>query len=99
MEALEHEISERFHLKLHHWQAHAIDTLIGGNDVVITAGTGSGKSLVFQALALARPGAIVLVLAPINGLMENQVSHLRLNEEPDITRFSSFLASSSRSLP
>jgi superfamily II DNA helicase RecQ len=69
-------ILERFRRPdgLHPWQAHAIDKLLGGDDILISAGTGSGKSLVFQSLALAKPDAVlVLVIAPLNALMETQV--------------------------
>ena len=79
MDALGPKISDRFGVQLRPWQAHAIDSLLSGNDVVVTAGTGSGKSLVFQSLALAQPDAVVLVVAPLNALMENQV-HSELND-------------------
>ena len=52
------------------WQAHAIDKILNGHDILISAGTGSGKSLVFQSLALAEPNAVALVIAPVNALME-----------------------------
>ena len=73
MKSLGPIISERFNIELRDWQAHAIDSLLSGNDIVLTAGTGSGKSLVFQALALAHPETVVLILAPLNALMANQV--------------------------
>jgi superfamily II DNA helicase RecQ len=55
------------------WQAQAIQCLLNGNDVLISASTGSGKSLVFQALALSKPNAIVLVVSPLLSLMDDQV--------------------------
>jgi superfamily II DNA helicase RecQ len=74
-DALHPSILERFRVpdSLHPWQAHAIDKILGGHDIMISAGTGSGKSLVFQSLALAKPDAVVLVIAPLNALMETQV--------------------------
>jgi superfamily II DNA helicase RecQ len=73
--ALQPSILERFRVpdSLHPWQAHAIDKILSGHDILISAGTGSGKSLVFQSLALAEPDAVVLVIAPLNALMETQV--------------------------
>ena len=71
MKSLGPIISERFNIELRDWQAHAIDSLLSGNDIGLSAG--SGKSLVFQALALAHPETIMLILAPLNALMANQV--------------------------
>jgi ATP-dependent helicase YprA (DUF1998 family) len=58
---------------LYLWQAHAIQKLRAGHDVMIKAGTGSGKSLPVQAMALSRPDAVVLVVSPLLALMDNQV--------------------------
>jgi superfamily II DNA helicase RecQ len=58
------------------WQAHAIQYLLNGNDVVVSASTGSGKSLVFQALALSKPNTTVLVVSPLLSLMDDQVCYL-----------------------
>ena len=55
------------------WQAHAMQTLLEGHDVIIRAGTASGKSLCYQAMALAHPKAIVLVISPLVMLMREQV--------------------------
>jgi superfamily II DNA helicase RecQ len=66
-------VEQMFGFPVRPWQALAIQALLHGNDVVISASTGSGKSLVFQALALAKPGAIVLVVSPLLSLMDDQV--------------------------
>jgi len=88
MNVLGPQISERFGVQLRPWQAHAIDSLLSGNDVVITAGTGSEKSLVFQSLALGRPDAVVLIVAPLNGIMDNQVSsELEVADRSDMCRW------------
>jgi ATP-dependent DNA helicase RecQ len=50
-----------------------MDCMIQSCDVTVRADTGAGKSLCFQALALLRPGATVLVVSPLVGLVENQV--------------------------
>jgi superfamily II DNA or RNA helicase len=67
-------VERKFQLdNLQMWQTHAVEALLKGNDVVVKAGTGMGKSVVFQAMALSRPEAIVLVVCPLISLMEDQV--------------------------
>jgi superfamily II DNA helicase RecQ len=69
-------VFEKFGITPRPWQATAIDMLIRGFNVLIKAGTGSGKSLIFQALALGHPKTvkpIVLVISPLLSLMDNQV--------------------------
>lgn len=73
MKALAGKIIEKWKNPPRTWQAQAMDCVIQGRDVMVRAGTGAGKSLCFQALALLRPGATVLVVSPLVGLMENQV--------------------------
>lgn len=58
------------------WQKHAIQTLKAGRDVFVKAGTGSGKSLPYQAMTLLSPTAIVLVVCPTVALMHDQVLYL-----------------------
>jgi ATP-dependent DNA helicase RecQ len=43
---------------------------------MLISGTGSGKSMAYQALALLRDG-VILVIAPLNQLMEQQSESLR----------------------
>jgi superfamily II DNA helicase RecQ len=50
-----------------------MQAVLRGQDVVVASGTGSGKSLVFQGLALSKPHAIVLVISPLISIMEEQV--------------------------
>jgi ATP-dependent helicase YprA (DUF1998 family) len=69
-------ILRRLHRFPYNWQGHAIQGLLNKRDVLVRAGTGSGKSLIFQAAALFHPGAIVLVISPILGLMDDQVDLL-----------------------
>jgi superfamily II DNA helicase RecQ len=56
------------------WQALAMQAVLRGQDVVVASGTGSGKSLVFQGLALSKRDAIVLVISPLISIMEEQVT-------------------------
>jgi superfamily II DNA or RNA helicase len=76
MEQFGHVVEARLHRKLYLWQGHAIHHIRNGRDVIIRAGTGMGKSLVFQALTLSRSDAIVLVIAPLLGIIDEQVTLL-----------------------
>ena len=62
-------------------QARALEALGRGENVVVSTGTASGKSLVFQALALHRvlqePSTRVLVFYPLRALVEDQVRSWR----------------------
>jgi ATP-dependent helicase YprA (DUF1998 family) len=58
------------------WQAHAIQKLRAGHDVMMQAGTGSGKSLPIQVMALSRPDAVVMVVSPLLALVDNQVDSI-----------------------
>ena len=58
-------------------QARALDALGQGENVVLSTGTASGKSLVFQAFALHRvlsdPSKRVIVFYPLKALAADQV--------------------------
>jgi len=78
--ALVDAIQSTFNLIPRDWQVQAMQAVLKGRDVMIRAGIGSGKSLIFQGLSLKSDKAIVLVVAPLNGLMDNQV-----HDTPSIT--------------
>ena len=74
------------------WQADVLEAWGSGKDCLILSGTGSGKSVCFQAPALLRPRhgdtsdtststststSIVLVVSPLISLMSDQVQGLR----------------------
>jgi len=66
---------EHFQHDLHPWQTLAVKNILAGQrDTIVIAGTGSGKSLVFQCLQFATRKAVVLVVSPLVALMENQVN-------------------------
>lgn len=73
-EAFMQELGKRFGFDPYPWQAHAIQSILEERDIIIRVGTAGGKSFVFQAMALVKPKAIVLVISPLIALMENQVS-------------------------
>jgi len=59
--------------RLRDWQARAVQSLLGKRDVFVKAGTGSGKSAVFQSMIAAKENGVVLVIAPLKSLMDDQV--------------------------
>jgi superfamily II DNA helicase RecQ len=72
------EVEKIFKIQMAVWQAVVLQALMAGRDVLVRAGTGAGKSLIYQAMAVAikerRGKGIVLVIQPILALMEDQVS-------------------------
>ena len=59
-------------------QQEAIESIMGGKDVLLVLPTGGGKSICFQIPALAKPG-LSLVISPLIALMNDQVLALREN--------------------
>jgi superfamily II DNA helicase RecQ len=57
------------------WQIHLIRRILQGYDSIFCAGTGYGKSLIFEALAVLNgPGKLVIVISPLKALERDQVS-------------------------
>jgi len=55
------------------WQVHLIRRILQGYDSIFCAGTGYGKSLIFEALAvLGGAGKLVLVISPLKALERDQ---------------------------
>ncbi|KAJ3543662.1 hypothetical protein NMY22_g3064 [Coprinellus aureogranulatus] len=55
------------------WQAHTIRRILQGYDSVVVAGTGYGKSLIFEGLAvLGGYRKVVLVISPLKALERDQ---------------------------
>jgi superfamily II DNA helicase RecQ len=57
------------------WQISAWQHLFDeeSRDVLVIAGTGSGKSLIFQCLHFVKDDGISLILSPLVALMKDQV--------------------------
>jgi len=69
------QLKEQFCLEeVRGWQSRAIQALLSKKDVLVKAGTGQGKSMCFQGMALSKQNAIVLVISPLISLMEDQVT-------------------------
>jgi len=61
------------------WQVHLIRRILQGYDSIFCAGTGYGKSLVFEALAiLGGSRKLVLVVSPLKALERDKVCDLPL---------------------
>jgi superfamily II DNA helicase RecQ len=55
------------------WQVHLIRRILQGYDSIFCAGTGYGKSLIFEALAvLGGQGKLVIVISPLKALEHDQ---------------------------
>ncbi|KAH0613011.1 uncharacterized protein H6S33_009391 [Morchella sextelata] len=64
-----------YSIKLHDWQAAAIADVLMHRDVVVSAGTGSGKSIIFQTLPYTVQNGIILVVSPLLSIMYDQASN------------------------
>src|SRR5437588_2147920 len=66
--------SDQFGVELRDWQAEAIADIYSKKDVIVSAGTGSGKSMIFQSLPFMTADGIILVISPLLSLMHDQVT-------------------------
>eukprot|EP00741_Cyanophora_paradoxa_P002633 tig00000615_g2555.t1 len=67
--------------ELRQHQRDPVKAQLEGKDVLMITATGSGKSLIFQLVALASPG-VTIVVSPYIALMENQVNGLKAKGFP-----------------
>jgi DEAD/DEAH box helicase len=66
------------------WQVHLIRRILQGYDSIFCAGTGYGKSLIFEGLAvLGGPKKLVIVISPLKALERDQVFKLVFSQLPD----------------
>lgn len=75
-------------------QAEAMASILAGRDSLVVLPTGGGKSVCFQAPALARPG-LGVVVSPLIALMKDQVDALR-QSGVEAAFFNSSLSSAER---
>jgi ATP-dependent DNA helicase RecQ len=78
-------------------QAEAMQCVLAGRDSVVVLPTGGGKSLCFQAPALAMPG-LAVVVSPLISLMKDQVDTLVDNGVPAASVNSTLDASERREI-
>ncbi len=56
------------------WQGELISHVFAGYDAIVCAGTGYGKSLIFEGLALlAKKGKVTIIICPLKALESDQV--------------------------
>ena len=67
-------IENTFGVTPYDWQRDIFHQLLRGQDLLVSAGTSSGKSLLFQGMCLLFSQAYVLVISPLKALMEDQVT-------------------------
>ena len=70
-------MEERFGYHPHDWQVEAALKVLEGNDGIVLAGTGKGKTIVFALLGLAAElsgsDGYFLVISPLKVLQHDQV--------------------------
>ena len=71
--ALDFLAQKGFDRELNEEQKSAILQLMRGGDLLGVLPTGFGKSLIFQLLAVAKKGSIVVVIFPLISIMKDQV--------------------------
>lgn len=77
---LRDEVKQHFGYEPHGWQLDAAVKVLEGNDGVVIAGTGKGKTMVFAILGLAvklsRTTGYYIVVSPLKALESEQVRPL-----------------------
>jgi ATP-dependent DNA helicase RecQ len=74
LKKLEEIVRESFYINEPYlYQLDAMNSVLQGRDTIVIAGTGSGKSIIFQALPLTVPEGTVLVISPLVSLIQEQV--------------------------
>jgi len=78
VERLKGETKDRFGYEPHEWQLQATLKVLEGNDGVVVAGTGKGKTMIFALLCLAvqlsKTRGHYIIVSPLKALEGDQVS-------------------------
>ena len=79
-ERLREETKDRFGYPPHDWQMQAAVKVLEGNDGMVAAGTGKGKTIIFALLGLAaelsKTNGHFIIVSPLKALEGDQVSTL-----------------------
>ena len=77
-ERLNEEMKDRFGYYSHDWQMRAAPKVLEGNDGIVIAGTGKGKTLIFALISIAaelsESNGHYIVISPLKALEGNRVS-------------------------
>jgi ATP-dependent helicase YprA (DUF1998 family) len=75
VESIKNKLRSKLKLpfEIDEWQAHTIHRIHQGYDVIFVAGTGYGKSLIFQGLAALDKKKTIIVISPLKALERDQV--------------------------
>lgn len=55
------------------WQAKLVQKILDGHDVIFVAGTGRGKSIIWEAVAAMKEGKVVVVIVPLKSMQMDLV--------------------------
>lgn len=71
-------LKERFNIQdLKRIQRVGISAILSGTDLFVGCKTGSGKSLKYESIPLLMPESSVLVIAPLQSIMKEQIKRLQ----------------------
>jgi superfamily II DNA helicase RecQ len=70
-------VETKFNVKLYDYQKSVFSHLKNGKDVFVCQRTGRGKSLCFLGYTTLQDGGMVIVLSPLNAIIEEQISFLQ----------------------
>src|SRR5271170_5422331 len=68
------DIHKKLGVHLRDWQVHAFETLRKGEDLIIKAGTGAGKTAAILSMLVTKTGATILVIVPLTSIEMEVVS-------------------------
>lgn len=72
-EHLQAEVQARTGFVIRDFQLKAVLAILAGRDVVVHAGTGAGKTLIFAAPHFVRPNKVSVIISPLILLQQDQV--------------------------